>query len=79
MSQFEIKSFDLSQIDVRAERSKYPFDELEVGKGFVVYKPVSSISSRVSSENRKGEKVYITRTDPESTKDKPITNVIRVK
>lgn len=76
---FPIMNFNLDEIDIRSERSKYPFDKLEVGQGFPVEKPVSSISSRVSSENKKGDKLYITRTDKKSTKEKPLTNIIRVK
>lgn len=76
---YEIKKFNLDDIDIRAERSKYPFDQLEVGEGFVVERKVSSISGRVSAENKKGDKMFVTRTDKDSTPANPITNVIRTK
>lgn len=79
MSNFEIKTFDLEEIDVRPEKSIYPFEDLEVGQGFTVEKPVSSISSRVAQANKRSEKTFVSRTAKESTKEKPLTNVIRVK
>lgn len=78
-TEFPILDFNLDDIDVRAERSKYPFADLQVGQGFQIFKPVSSVSGRVSAENKKGEAVFVTRTARESTKENPVTNVIRVK
>ena len=90
--EFEFKTFNLDEINVRAEKSKYPYQELEVGRGFLVKKPTGSISGRTSAENKKGEKLFANRmtTDPsdgESTegakdgasKENPFTWVIRLK
>ena len=90
--EFLMKDFDLATIDIREEKSKYPYQDLPVGKGFLVRKPTSSISGRTSAENKKGDKVFINRmtTDPSdgeskpgakdgASKEKPFTWVIRVK
>lgn len=76
---FEIKTFDLDEIDVRAEQSQYPFDELEVGQGFTVEKPTNGISGTVSQWNKKSDRVFVTRKHRDSTVENPLTNVIRVK
>jgi len=76
---FEIKNFNLDEINTRRERSKYPFNDLEVGQGFSVPVPTSGISGRVSAENKKSERNFVTRADPESTPENPKSWVIRVK
>jgi hypothetical protein len=78
-AKYEVKTFDLDQLDVGEERSKYPFEDMQVGQGFAVDKPTSAISSRVSSFNKKSEKVFVTRKDKDSTTDNPKSWVIRVK
>ena len=75
---FEFKNFDLTNLSARAKPSNYPFDELDVGQGFAVLKKASGISSRVSVENRKSGKTFITRGDPEATSDHPKCWVIRI-
>jgi hypothetical protein len=74
-SEFEIKTFNLDEIGAR----KYPFDTLEIGQGFSVPMVTSGISGRVSSENKKSEKAFVTRSDPDSTPENPKSWVIRVK
>lgn len=76
---YEIMDFDLDLLDVSEERSKYPFEDMEVGKGFAVLKPTSAISSRVSAYNKKSDKVFVTRKDKNSTPKNPKSWVIRVK
>lgn len=86
------KTFDLGSIDVRAERSKYPYEELEVGEGFLYRGKSSSISSRTSQASKKSDKVFVNRqtvnpADGESapgagdgaSEENPFTWVIRVK
>ncbi|MCB1470686.1 MAG: hypothetical protein KDK08_26835 [Rhizobiaceae bacterium] len=75
---FELRTFDLENLSTRTRRSAYPFDDLEVGQGFAVLKRVSSISGRVSAENRKSNKKFISRSDPEASEENPKTWVIRV-
>lgn len=92
MGEFLRKKFDLATIDIREEKSKYDYQELEVGEGFLVRKPTGSISGRTSAENKKGDKMFINRmtTNPEdgesapgardgASKEHPFTWVIRVK
>lgn len=83
MSEFKIKTFDLDNLSVRAERSKYPYEDLEVGQGFLFNGKGPSISGNVSARNKKDDKMFITRqtTNPEdgASKESPKTWVIRVK
>lgn len=92
MGEFPRKMFDLKKIDVREENSKYEYQDLAVGEGFLVRKKTSSISGRTSSENKKGDKFFINRmtTNPEdgesspgardgASKANPFTWVIRIR
>lgn len=77
--EFQTADFDLDELDVRDEKSIYPFQEIEVGKGFLVEKKQSGISGRVSAENKKGEKMFKSRVAKDSTPEAPKTWVIRIK
>lgn len=78
-SEFEIRSFNLDELKTRRERSKYPFQELQVGDGFSVPMPTSGISGRVCAENKKSDKAYVTRADKNSTPERPKSWVIRIR
>ena len=89
---FETMDFDPADLRIGNEGSKYPFEEMPVGKGFLIRKPQASVSGRVSSFNKKSDKIFKSKqtTNPShgesapgakdgASKEEPFTWVVRVR